>query len=118
MNTVRQLTQEEYEKWDEFVARSPQGSLFQTIGWNQMMCETDSQLEGFLSLVSFDEKGVMQAGIIICYRRISGKKVVDLPMFGYVSPILAAELDYADRQHTYRNYSILAELVKRLLEEV
>jgi len=83
-----------------------------------MMCETDAQLEGLLPLVSFDEKGGMQAGIIVCYRTISGKKVVDLPMFGYVSPVPAVELDYADRQHTYRNYSILAELVRKLLEEV
>jgi hypothetical protein len=118
MNIVRQLTEEEYEKWDEFVVRSPQGSLFQTIGWNRMQCETDPQLAGFLPLVSFDEKGVMQAGIIVCYRMISGKKVVELPMFGYVSPILAAGMDYADRQHTYRNYLILAELLKELLGEV
>jgi hypothetical protein len=47
MNVVRQLTPDEYETWNELVLRSPEGSLFQTIAWNQMLCETDPQMEGF-----------------------------------------------------------------------
>jgi hypothetical protein len=117
MNIVRQLTPDEYETWNEFVRRSPEGSLFQTIAWNQMLCETDPHLGGFLPLVSLDDKGI-QAGIIVCYRNSSGKKISDLPLFGYVSPILSSALNYADRQHTYGNYLILTDLLKKLKEEI
>lgn len=117
MNIVRQLTSDEYEKWDEFVARSPEGGVFQTIAWNQMICDTSPQPAGFLPLVSLDEKG-FQAGILVCYSTKSGRKISDFPLFGYVSPVLSPELNYADRHHTYKNYTILAELLKQLVQEI
>lgn len=117
MNIIRQLDPDEYETWNRFVASSPQGSLFHTIEWNQMMRETDPQMGGVLPLVSLGDKGI-QAGIIVCYHGLSEKRMVDPPMFGYTSPILAPDSNYADRQHTYRNYSILADLLKKLMSEV
>jgi hypothetical protein len=117
MNIVRQLAPDEYEKWNDFVKLSPETGLFQTIPWNQMICETSPRPAGFLPLVSLNEKGI-QAGIVVCYRFKSGRRISDLPFLGYMSPALSPELNYAGRQHTYKNYTILADLLNQLAQEV
>lgn len=113
MNTVRELRADEYQKWDDFVAKAPLGSLFHTTKWNQMISRTTPNAD-VLILASLNEKEVIQAGIIVSYCSLKGKKIVDLPQVGYVFPILSSELHYEDRHHTYGNYLILVDLIKEL----
>ena len=117
MSSVRELTLDQYLLWDQFVAQSPQGGLFHTIRWNQMLCETGPGHERFLPLACWD-KNEIQAGVIIPYRFSNGKKVADLPTFGYIEPLFGDELNCADCCRTYPRYAVMTELLQAVVENL
>ena len=117
MPCVRELASDQYVLWDQFVARSPQGGLFHTVKWNQMLCETGPGREGFLPLAYWN-KDEIQAGVIVPYRYSNGKKVADLPAFGYVEPVFGDEFNCADCCRTYPRYAVMAELLRVLVENL
>lgn len=113
---VEVIPPQDYERWDGFVAASPQGSLFQTSVWQRMLGETDPRASGFSLLVNTDDQG-FQTGLALPYRLAAGRKVADLPAFGYLGPVFAPHRNYAERSHTYGNYTLLKELLERVTQE-
>jgi hypothetical protein len=116
MENVRELKPEEHEKWNAFLARSPQGTLFHRLNWNQMLADTDPQTNGFMTLVCVDKNDDFLAALTVPYRLASSRRLAASPSFGYVTPLLAASLGYAERHHTYSSYSPLVDLTKGLVE--
>ena len=114
MNTVREITADDFGKWDDFLRKSPQGSIFHTIAWNQMLVETDPRLAGFLPLANFDKDGNILAGLVIPYRLVAGRKVADRPTFGYGGPVLADSLRYTERHHAYSSHTAVVGLLEAL----
>jgi hypothetical protein len=118
MYTVRELQSDEHEKWNAFLAKSPQGSLFHTLEWNQMLVDTDPQTSGFLPLLCVDKNDAILAALTVPYRLDSDRRIADRPFFGYTTPLLADSLRYADRHHTYASYSALVDLTKSLVKQI
>jgi hypothetical protein len=118
MENVRELKPEETEKWNAFLAKSPQGTLFHRLEWNQMLADTDPQMGGFLALVCVDKKDEFLAALTVPRRPASSRPSSVSPSFGYVSPLLAASLGYAEHHHTYSSYTPLVDLTKGLVELV
>lgn len=116
MENVRELKPEETEKWNAFLAKSPQGTLFHRPDWNQMLADTDLQMGGFLTLVCVDKKDEFLAGLTVPRRPASSRPSSGSPSFGYVTPLLAASLEYAEKHHTYSSYTPLVDLTKGLVE--
>jgi hypothetical protein len=117
MHTIQQLTPDLHEKWNEFVICSPQGGLFQTIDWNMMLCETEAQAVNYLPLVCVEDNEIL-GGILVRYRISSGKKIADLPVFGYSGPAFSTRLYNPERRHTYKIYSVFSELLQALTEQL
>jgi hypothetical protein len=117
MHVIQQLTPDFHEKWNDFVIRSPQGGLFQTTTWVEMLCETDDQDVISLPLACLEGNDIL-GGMIVRYRISSGKKVADLPAFGYNGPAFSPKLHDPERRHTYKTYTIFSELLKALAEEL
>ncbi|GEM_PF-2445145 len=118
MYTVRELKPDEGEKWDAFIAKSPQGSLFHRLEWNRMLVETDPHLDGFLPLVCVDKNDQFLAGLTIPYRLDSSRRLACPPFFGYVTSLLADSLRYVERRHTYASYSALVDLANGLAARI
>ena len=116
MHDIQRLPPELYEKWDEFILRSPQAGLFQTTGWAEMLCETDEQDVGYFPLVCMDGNDIL-GGIIIRYRVSSGKKIADLPPFFYGGPAFSPKFYNPERRHTFKTYTIFSDLLKVLEEQ-
>lgn len=57
---VKYLTEEEYQKWDEFVDSSPQGFIFDYSWWTAILTEND-----FKICALFDDDDIIVAGIIL-----------------------------------------------------
>ncbi|RJP55124.1 MAG: hypothetical protein C4583_00965 [Anaerolineaceae bacterium] len=118
MENVRELKPDETEKWNAFLAKSPQGTLFHRLDWNQMLADTEPQMGGFLALVCVDKKDDFLAALTVPRRPASSRTSSGSPSFGYVSPLLADSLGYAERHHTYSSYTPLVDLTKSLVERV
>lgn len=118
MVSVRELKYDEHEKWNTFLAKSPQGTLFHRLDWNQMLVDTDPQTDGFLALVCVDKDDAFLAALTVPYRLASSRCLARSPFFGYVSPLLADSLRYAERHHTYSSYSALVDLTNGLVEQI
>jgi len=117
MTTVRELAPGEYQKWNEFVESSSQGSVFQCLDWVQMLVGTDTQ-KSELMILACEEDDEILGGIVIRYRTVSGKRLADLTPFGYNGPILAKKLFDPEKRHTFKAYSILFDLLKGVEERV
>jgi hypothetical protein len=118
MYTVRELQPNEHEKWNNTLSKSPQGTLFHRLDWNQMLAETDPLLKGTLPLICVDKKDEILAGLILPYRFASDGLRVASPPIGYSTPLLADSLRYAERHHTYSAYSAFADLTQALTERI
>jgi hypothetical protein len=116
MRTIQQLTPDLHKKWNEFVICSPQAGLFQTIDWITMLCETEEQDVNYLPLVCMEDNEIL-GGILVRYRMSSGKKLADLPAFGYNGPAFSPKLYNPERRHTYKIYSVFSELLQALIEQ-
>jgi hypothetical protein len=118
MYTVRELKPDEHEKWNAFLARSPQGTLFHRLDWNQMLVETDPQTDDFLPLICVDKEDKILAALTVPYRIASNRRLAGSPFFGFSTPMLADSLRYAERHHTFASYSALVDLTKALVEHI
>lgn len=118
MYNVRELKPNEHEKWNAFLANSAQGTLFHRLDWNQMLVDTDPQTDGFTALACMDKNEDLVAALTIPHRLASSQRSAGSQFFGYVTPLLADSLRYAERHHTYSGYSALADLTKGLAEQI
>ena len=115
MHTIRPLASDEHSAWKELVAGSPQAGLFQSLEWNQALCETSGRAESFLPIVC-EHKGCLLGGIVLRYVERRGRKRADLPPFGYNGPVLAKSLGYSERCHTIPSYRVLEGLLVHVRE--
>jgi hypothetical protein len=115
MQTIRPLASDEHAAWQELVARSPQAGLFQTLAWNQTLCETSGTAERILPLVC-EEQGALLAGILLRGTERNGRLRADLPPFGYNGPVLAEGLGYARRFQTLASNRVLERLLAQVRE--
>ena len=118
MYNVRELKPNEHEKWNAFLAKSAQGTLFHRLDWNQMLVDTDPQTDGFTALACVDKNEDFIAALTVPHRLASSQRSVGSPFFGYVTPLLAESLRYAERHHTYSGYSALVDLTNGIARQI
>lgn len=107
---VTRLEKKDYEDWDEFVKKSPQGTLFHTIYWHE---KTSSDFEVYNCFKGEELIG----GVPVPYSELGGLKVVHPPrLTPYGGPIFnISSSKYVSKLSTQKKVS--SAIIKKLKED-
>ena len=95
------LSHEEYPQWDQFVDKSPHGTVFHYSWWLEAACPD------FKILAVRDEKGRIVAGLPLPFRRRAGLRLLHSPpLTPYLGPIfdLSGAISTCDQLYLMRTH--------------
>lgn len=112
---VRIVEPHEYDTWDEFVGRSPQGTLFHTSVWKRVI---DSSSEaGHLKLIGcFDDFGLLGGCVLFERERFGHLTGVTPLLTPYVGILLDIDVGEKLSDRISRDTEVLDHLIRHLLD--
>jgi len=112
--TIRELQEQEFEGWEQFVAASPQGSPYATARYLDALC---SAAGGGFRILAVHRGEEMVGGIGLYEREGAGGRYVGPRLLlYYLSPVLASQDTRYPSQRTGREVEVLGALAGALEE--
>lgn len=91
MNKAELLTAEMFSRWDEFVEKHPNGSIYHTSGWKEVLEKNFKHIKGKILAIWNDRYDEIIAGIPIYAVRsfLTGKRLVSIPFALHGTPLIS-----------------------------
>lgn len=115
---ARALDHRDDVRWTDFVNASPQGNVFLSSEWLNMLCETEPTGMSVLRFGVFDRRGTQVGGWALPQRTTWGLHFVNGFDFFYASPLLAADLAAENIHRTRERQAVLSILADSMSQEV